>query len=141
MAKIVKANIKLQVQGASAPPAPPVGSTLGQHQVNIMDFCKAFNAQTSHLKGQTVPVKITVYTDRTYKFEIKTPPTTELIKKRVNLSKGSSRPNEIKVGKISLKDIEEIAKIKLPDLNVANLEQAMKTVAGSARSMGIDVVE
>jgi len=141
MAKVVKANIKLQVQGGSATPAPPVGSSLGQHQVNIMEFCKAFNAKTAHLKGQTVPVKITVYTDRTFDFVIKTPPTTELIKKRINLSKGSSRPNEIKVGKISSKDIEEIAKIKMPDFNVLGIEQAKKIVAGSARSMGIDVVD
>ena len=141
MTKIVKANIKLQIQGASATPAPPVGSSLGQHQVNIMEFCKAFNSQTAHLKGQTVPVKITVYTDRTYEFRIKTPPTTELIKKRANVSKGSSRPNEIKVGKISMKDVEEIAKIKMSDLNVADLAQAAKIVAGSARSIGIDVVE
>lgn len=141
MAKVVKANIKLLVQGGSATPAPPVGSSLGQHQVNIMEFCKAFNAKTAHLKGQTVPVNITIYTDRTYDFIVKTPPTTELIKKRINISKGSSRPNEIKVGKISSKDVEEIAKIKLPDLNVEGIDQAKKIIAGSARSMGIDVVD
>jgi len=141
MAKIVKANIKLLIQGGSATPAPPVGSSLGQHQVNIMEFCKKFNAETAQYKGQTVQVKITVYTDRTFEFVVKTPPTTELIKKRINLTKGSSRPHEVKVGKISWKDIEEIAKIKMPDLNAIDIEQAKKIVAGSARSIGIDVVD
>ena len=141
MAKIVKAKIKLQIQGGSATPAPPVGSSLGQHQVNIMEFCKAFNAQTAGRKGETVPVEITVYTDQTFEFRIKTPPTTELIKKKINLTKGSSRPHEQKVGKISWKDIEEIAKIKMPDLTAIDMEQAKKIIAGSARSMGIDVVD
>ena len=141
MAKIVKAKIKILLQGGSATPAPPVGSSLGQHQVNIMEFCKAFNAQTSGRKGETVPVEITVYTDRTFEFRLKTSPTTELIKKRINLTKGSSRPHEQKVGKISWKDIEEIAKIKMPDLTAINLEEAKKIVAGSARSIGIDVVD
>jgi len=141
MAKIVKAKIKLQIQGGSATPAPPVGSSLGQHQVNIMEFCKAFNAQTAGRKGETVPVEITVYTDRTFEFRVKTSPTTELIKKRINLTKGSARPHEVKVGKISRKDVQEIAKIKMPDLNATNLEQAEKIVAGSARSIGIDVVD
>lgn len=141
MAKIVKAKIKLQIQGGSATPAPPVGSSLGQHQVNIMEFCKAFNAQTAGRKGETVPVEITVYTDRTFEFKVKTSPTTELIKKRVNLTKGSSRPHEQKVGKISWKDVEDIAKIKMPDLTAISLEQAKKIIAGSARSIGIDVVD
>lgn len=141
MAKIVKAKIKILLQGGSATPAPPVGSSLGQHQVNIMEFCKAFNAQTAGRKGETVPVEITVYTDRTFEFRVKTSPTTELIKKRINLSKGSSRPHEQKVGKISWKDIEEIAKIKMPDLTAITLEEAKKIVAGSARSIGIDVVD
>jgi|SRR5579863_4805749 large subunit ribosomal protein L11 len=141
MAKIVKAKIKLLVQGASATPAPPVGSSLGQHQVNIMEFCKAFNAKTAARKGETVPVAITVYTDRTFDFVVKTEPTTVLIKKKINLSKGSSRPNEDKVGKISWKEIEEIAKVKLPDLNVSDIEQAKKIVAGSAQSMGIVIVD
>jgi large subunit ribosomal protein L11 len=139
--KIVKAKIKLQIQGGSATPQPPVGSSLGQHQVNIMDFCKAFNAKTANLKGQTVPVEITVYTDRTYDFITKTPPVTELIKKRANVSKGSSRPNENKVGTISWRDVEEIAKIKMPDLSASSIEQAKKCIAGSARSMGIDVID
>jgi large subunit ribosomal protein L11 len=141
MAKIVKAKIKLQIQGGSATPAPPVGSSLGQHQVNIMEFCKAFNAQTASRKGETVPVEVTVYTDRTFVFRVKTSPTTELIKKRINLTKGSARPHEQKVGKISWKDIEEIAKIKMPDLTAMDLEQAKKIVAGSAQSMGVDIVD
>ena len=140
MAKIVKAKIKFKIKGASATPAPPVGSSLGQHQVNIMEFCKQFNAQTANRRGETTPVEITVYTDRTFDFIVKTTPTTELIMKKTNISKGSSRPNEIKVGTISWKDIEEIAKVKLPDINASSIEQAMKVIAGSARSMGIDIV-
>lgn len=139
--KEIKANIKLQIQGGSATPAPPVGSSLGQHQVNIMDFCKKFNEQTAKLKGQTVPVFITVYTDKTYTFVLKTPPTTELIKKKINLQKGSARPNEQKVGKIRWKDIEEIAAIKMPDLNAHDIESAKKIVAGSARSIGLDIID
>ncbi len=141
MSKQVKAQIKLQIPGGAATPAPPVGSALGQQQVNIMEFCKQFNAQTASMKGQTVPVVVTVYTDKTFTFIIKTPPTTELIKKRINLAKGSSKPNTDIVGTISWKDIEEVAKVKLPDLNAADIEQAKKIVAGSARSMGVKVVD
>lgn len=141
MAKEIKAKVKLQISGGAATPAPPVGSSLGQHGVNIMDFCKQFNALTANKKGQTVPVEITIYTDRTFTFVTKTPPVTELIKKRIGIEKGSSRPQADKVGKISWKDIEEIAKIKLSDLNAADLEQAKKIIAGSARSMGVDVVD
>jgi large subunit ribosomal protein L11 len=141
MAKIVKAKIKFKIKGASATPAPPVGSSLGQHQVNIMEFCKQFNAKTADRKGETVPVEITVYTDRTFDFLIKTPPTTELIMKRSNLSKGSSRPQEIKVGTISRKDIEDIAKIKMPDLNAIDINQAISTITGSVQSMGIVIVD
>ena len=141
MAKEVKAKIKLQIPGGGATPAPPVGSSLGQHQVNIMDFCKQFNAKTADRKGQTVPVIITAYTDKSFDFVIKTPPATELIKKKINLSKGSSNPKDIKVGKISWKDIEDIAKIKMNDLNAIDLNQAKKIIAGSARSMGVDVVD
>lgn len=141
MAKAVKAQIKLQIGGGSATPAPPVGSSLGQHGVNIMEFCKQFNAKTASRKGETVPVFITVYTDRTFDFITKTPPTTELIKKRINLAKGSSKPGSTSVGKISKKDIEEVAKIKLPDLNASDLEMAKKIVEGSARSMGIDIID
>jgi large subunit ribosomal protein L11 len=141
MSKIVKANIKLQIPGGSATPAPPVGSSLGQHQVNIMEFCKAFNAQTATRKGEPVPVEITVYTDRTFEFRVKTAPATYYIKKKANLTKGSARPHEQKVGKISWKDVEEIATIKMADLTAVDMEQAKKIIAGSARSIGIDVVD
>src|SRR5258708_32777855 len=124
MAKIVKAKIKLQIQGGSATPAPPVGSSLGQHQVNIMEFCKAFNAQTVGRKGETVPVEIKVYTDRTFEFKVKTSPTTELIKKRINLTKGSSRPHEVNVGQISWQVIEEIVNIYMPTLHTMDSDQA-----------------
>lgn len=137
--KEIKAIIKLQIAGASATPAPPVGSSLGQHQVNIMEFCKAFNARTANLKGQTVPVVITVFKDKSFDFVLKTPPVTELIKKSINIAKGSSKPNTDKVGKISQAAIEEIAKIKMPDLNAFSIEQAKKIIAGSARSMGVVV--
>ncbi len=141
MAKEVKAKIKLQIPGSGATPAPPVGSMLGQHGVNIMDFCKQFNAKTADKKGQTVPVDIIVYADRSFTFTIKTPPVAELIRKKANVSKGSPRPHELKVGKIRWDDVEEIAKIKFPDLNAHDIEQAKKIVAGSARSMGIDIID
>ena len=140
MAKEIKAQVKLQIAGGAATPAPPVGSTLGQQGVNIMDFCKQFNAKTADKKGQTVPVIITIYKDKSFDFIIKTPPTTELIKKKINIVKGSSKPNTEFVGQITQKDIEEIAKIKLPDLNANDIEQAKRIVAGSARSMGVKVV-
>lgn len=141
MAKAVKAKIKLQIPGGAATPAPPVGNNLGQHQVNLMEFCKQFNAATATKKGETVPVIITVYVDKTFSFEIKTPPASELIRKKINIPKGSSRPNTDKVGKISMAEIEEIAKIKMPDLNANSIEQAKKIIAGSARSMGVVVTE
>jgi large subunit ribosomal protein L11 len=141
MAKEIKAKIKLQIPGGAATPAPPVGSSLGQHGVNIMEFCKQFNAKTANRKGETVPVIITVYVDRTFEFEVKTPPVSELIKKKIGVEKGSSRPNTDKVGKIKWSDVEEIAKVKLPDLNAHDIEQAKKIIAGSARSMGIDVID
>lgn len=141
MAKEVKAKIKLQIPGGAATPAPPVGSSLGQHGANIMEFCKAFNARTADKKGQTIPVEITIYVDRSFDFVVKTPPVAELIRKKANVAKGSSRPHEIKVGKLTWKDVEEIANIKFPDLNAFSIEQAKKIVAGSARSMGIDVVD
>jgi large subunit ribosomal protein L11 len=140
IAKEIKARIKLNIQGGAATPAPPVGSSLGQHQVNIMEFCKLFNAQTANRKGETVPVEITIYKDKTFSMVLKTPPTSELIKKRAKVAKGSSRPQEI-IGQITRRDVEEIAKIKMPDLNAHQLEQAMETVAGTARSMGIAVVD
>ncbi len=141
MSKEIKGKIKLQIGGGSATPAPPVGSSLGQHGVNIMEFCKQFNAKTASRKGETVPVEITIYKDRTFSFIVKTAPASELILKKINVSKGSSRPNTEKVGKITWKDIEEIAKVKLSDLNANDIEQAKKIIAGSARSMGIDVID
>jgi large subunit ribosomal protein L11 len=141
MAKEIKAQVKLQIPGGAATPAPPVGSSLGPHGINLMEFCKQFNAQTANKKGETVPVIITIYADRTFTFIIKTPPVSELIKKKTNVEKGSSKPNTDKVGKISWRDIEEIAKIKLPDLNAVNIEQAKKIIAGSAKSMGVEVVD
>lgn len=141
MAKEVKTRIKLQIGGGSATPAPPVGSSLGQHGVQIMEFCKQFNAQTAHLKGQTVPVIITVYKDKTFTFELKTPPVSELIKKKINLAKGSAHPKAQKAGRIKISDIEEIAKIKMADLNAFDIEQAKKIIAGSARSMGVEVID
>lgn len=140
MAKTVKTQIKLQLQGGAATPAPPVGNNLGQHQVNLMEFCKQFNAATAHRKGETVPIIVTVFTDKTFVFEVKTPPVSELIRKRAGIEKGSGRPNTLKVGKISWADVEEIAKIKLPDLNATSMDAAKSIVAGSARSMGVDVV-
>ncbi len=141
MSKEVKVQIKLQIQGGAATPAPPVGSSLGQHGANIMEFCKQFNALTSNRKGETVPVQITVYKDRTFSFIVKTPPVSELIKKKINLAKGSSNPKATKVGKITWKDIEDIARIKMPDINAFDIEQAKKIIAGSARSMGVDVID
>lgn len=139
MAKAVKAKVKFQLGGGAATPAPPVASTLGPHGVNMMEFCKQFNAQTASRKGETVPVVVTIYVDRTFTFELKTQPTSELIKKRAKISKGSSRPNTDKVGKISWADVEEIVKIKYPDLNAFEMESAKRVIAGSARSMGIVV--
>jgi large subunit ribosomal protein L11 len=141
MAKKVKALIKLQVKGSAANPSPPVGPALGQHGVNIMEFCKAFNAQTQtpERAGKPLPVEITVFEDRSFTFIIKTPPASHLIKEAVGIESGSSNPNTKKVGKITRKQLEEIAKIKMPDLNAASLESAVRSIAGSARSMGIDV--
>jgi len=141
MTKEIKARIRLKVPGGEATPAPPVGAVLGQQGVNIMEFCKQFNAKTADKKGQTVPVLLTVYKDKTFDFITKTPPTTSLIKKKINLAKGSSKPHIDKVGKISIKDIQEIARIKMPDLNASDLKQAEKIIAGSARSMGVEVIE
>lgn len=140
MSKEIKAKVKIMLAGGSATPAPPVGTALGQHQVNLMEFCKQFNAKTADKKGQTVPVVVTVYMDKKFDIEIKTPPASELIRKKLNLQKGSSRPNTEKVGKISWNDIADIAKVKMQDLNAFDLEQAKKIVAGTARSMGVDVV-
>lgn len=141
MTKELKAQVKLQIPGGAATPAPPVGSSLGQHGANIMEFCKQFNAATASKKGETVPVIISIFKDKSFTFIIKTPPVSELIKKKISLAKGSSKPNTDKVGKISWKDIEDIAKVKMPDLNAADIEQAKKIIAGSARSMGVVVVD
>ena len=141
MAKEIKAQVKMQLPGGGATPAPPVGSTLGQHGVQLMEFCKQFNAKTQDRKGDTVPVIITIYKDRSFTFVLKTPPVSELIKKKANLKKGSATPNTQKVGKLTWTDVEEIAKVKMPDLNAFDIEQAKKIVAGSARSMGVVVVD
>jgi large subunit ribosomal protein L11 len=139
MAKKVIANIKLQVAAGKATPAPPVGSALGPHGLNIMDFCKAFNAKTAKQEGLIIPVVVTVYGDRTYSFVTKTPPAAVLLKKAANIAKGSGEPNKTKVGKVSMKDIREIAQLKMPDLNAPDVEAAIKIVLGTARSMGVEV--
>ncbi|MCX7104297.1 MAG: 50S ribosomal protein L11 [Methylococcales bacterium] len=140
MAKKITAYIKLQVKAGEANPSPPVGPALGQRGVNIMEFCKAFNAKTQDVeKGLPLPVVITVYSDRSFTFITKTPPASILLKKATGLKSGSSNPNTKKVGTVTLAQLEEIAKIKMEDLNAANLEAAIKTIAGSARSMGLNV--
>ncbi|SYZ73716.1 50S ribosomal protein L11 [Candidatus Zixiibacteriota bacterium] len=139
MAKKVLTTIKLQIPAGAANPAPPVGPALGQHGVNIMEFCKAFNAQTQHLGGITTPVVITVYVDKTFTFVTKTPPASVLLVKAAGLQKGSGEPNRNKVGKVSMQQVREIAELKMVDLNAATLETAMSMVAGTARSMGIEV--
>jgi len=140
MAKKVNGYVKLQVPAGSANPSPPIGPALGQQGVNIMEFCKQFNAQTQKLeKGLPIPVIITVYTDRSFTFIMKTPPAAVLIRKAIGIEKGSGTPNTAKVGKISRKQLEEVAKMKQPDLTAADLEAAVRTIAGSARSMGVDV--
>jgi large subunit ribosomal protein L11 len=141
MAKKITGYIKLQIPAGKATPSPPVGPALGQHGLNIMDFCKAFNARTADQEGMIIPVVITVYADKTYSFITKTPPAAVLIKKAVNIAKGSGEPNREKVGKLNHKQLEEIAKIKMPDLNVHDLEAAKRIIAGSARSMGVEVEE
>jgi large subunit ribosomal protein L11 len=139
MAKKIVANIKLQVSAGKATPAPPVGSALGPHGLNIMDFCKAFNAKTAKQEGLIIPVVVTVYSDRTYSFITKTPPAAVLLKKAANIAKGSGEPNKTKVGKVTMKDVREIAQLKMPDLNASNIEAAVKIVLGTARSMGVEV--
>ena len=141
MAKKIQAYIKLQIKGGAANPSPPVGPALGQHGLNIMEFCKAFNAQSQNpeLQGKPLPVIITVYADRSFTFVIKTPPASYLILDTLKLKKGSGVPNLDKVGTINRKQLEEIAKIKMPDLNAASLDAAVSIIAGTARSMGVDV--
>jgi large subunit ribosomal protein L11 len=142
MAKKVTGTVKLQIPAGKATPAPPVGTALGPQGVNIMDFCKAYNAKTSgkDQEGLIIPVVITIFSDRTFTFITKTPPVPVLIKRAVNIAKGSAEPHKTKVGEITEKQVAEIAKIKLPDLNTPSLESAIKSVKGTARSMGVNVV-
>ena len=140
MAKKITANIKLQIPAGKATPAPPVGQALGQHGLNIMDFCKSFNAKTQKQEGLIIPVVITVYADRTYSFITKTPPAAILLKRAAGIAKGSPEPNKNKVAKVTMKQVEEIARTKMPDLNANDLDAAVRIVMGTARSMGLDVV-
>src|SRR6186997_2596553 len=140
MAKKVLTQIKLQAVGGQATPAPPVGPALGQHGVNIMEFCKTFNARTAKEQGLIIPVVITVFSDRTFTFITKTPPAAVLLLKAAGIQKGSGVPNKNKIGKVTRKQVEEIAKTKMPDLNAADLAGAIRTVEGTARQMGIEIV-
>jgi large subunit ribosomal protein L11 len=142
MAKKIQSTVKLQLSAGKATPAPPVGTALGPHGVNIMDFCKQFNAKTSkEADGMIFPVLVTIYSDRTFTFILKTPPASVLLKRAAGIVKGSPEPNRNKVGKVTRKQVEEIAKTKLPDLNTTNMEAAMRSVMGTARNMGIEVTE
>jgi large subunit ribosomal protein L11 len=140
MAKKVTAIVKIQIAAGKATPAPPVGTALGPHGLNIMDFCKNFNSRTAKDEGLIIPAVVTIYADRSYTFVTKTPPAAVLLKRAANLAKGSNEPNKNKVGTVTKKQVEDIAKLKMPDLNTESLDQAFKTVSGTARSMGIDVV-
>ncbi len=139
MAKQVKAIIKLQIEAGKANPAPPVGPALGQHGVNIMAFCKEYNARTANMAGSIIPVEITVFTDRSFTFITKTPPAYDLLKKAAGVEKGSGEPNRIKVGKVTRQQVREIATLKMKDLNAIDLEGAMRIIEGTARSMGIEI--
>jgi large subunit ribosomal protein L11 len=139
MAKKIVANVKLQIPAGKATPAPPVGSALGPHGLNIMDFCKSFNAKTAKQEGLIIPVVVTVFADRTYSFVTKTPPAAILLKKAANIAKGSAEPNKSKVGKVTMKQVREIAQTKMPDLNAGSLDAAVSIVLGTARSMGLEV--
>ncbi len=141
MAKKVLAKIKLQIAAGAANPSPPVGPALGQHGLNIMEFCKAFNARTQEDKGMIIPVEITVFADRSFTFITKTPPAAVLLKKAAKLEKGSGEPNRNKVGKVTSAQIREIAETKMQDLNANDIEAAMSNIAGTARSMGIEVID
>ena len=141
MAKEITGYLKLQVKGGQANPAPPIGPALGSKGLNIMDFCKAFNARTAKDDGLIIPVVVTIYSDRSYTFITKTPPAAVLLKRSANIAKGSAEPNKNKVGTVTAKQVEEIAKTKMPDLNCDSLESAVRTVAGTARSMGLDVIQ
>jgi len=139
VAKQVKATIKLQIEAGKANPAPPVGPALGQHGVNIMAFCKEYNARTANMAGSVIPVELTVYADRSFTFTTKTPPAYDLLKKAASVEKGSGEPNRIKVGKVTRQQVREIATLKMKDLNAIDLEGAMRIIEGTARSMGIEV--
>ena len=141
MAKKIQAVVKLQIAAGKATPAPPVGTALGPHGLNIMDFCKNFNAKTAKDDGLIIPVLVTVYSDRSYSFITKTPPAAVLLKRAANIAKGSGEPNKTKVGTVTLKQVEEIARQKLPDLNTDTIASAVRSVRGTARSMGLDVLE
>jgi large subunit ribosomal protein L11 len=141
MAKKVQTSVKLQIAAGKATPAPPVGTALGPHGVNIMDFCKNFNAKTAKDDGLIIPVVVTIYTDRSYTFITKTPPAAVLLKRAANIAKGSGEPNKTKVGTVTLKQVQEIAKLKLQDLNTDSLDSATRSVRGTARSMGLDVID
>ena len=141
MAKKVQAMVKLQIAAGKATPAPPVGTALGPHGVNIMDFCKNFNAKTAAQDGLIIPVVVTIYADRSYSFILKTPPAAVLLKKAANIAKGSGVPNKNKVGTVTAKQVAEIAKLKLPDLNTESIDSAVRSVRGTARSMGVDVID
>ncbi|MBI2552233.1 50S ribosomal protein L11 [Candidatus Uhrbacteria bacterium] len=140
MAKKIKTIIKLQIPAGKANPAPPVGPALGQHGLNIAEFCQKFNAATSKMGGDIVPVEITVFEDRTYTFRTKTPPASDLLKKAAGIEKGSGKPLTEKIGKVSRAQVREIALRKLPDLNTKDIEKAIKTIAGTARQMGLEVI-
>ncbi|MBI1864230.1 MAG: 50S ribosomal protein L11 [Nitrospirae bacterium] len=140
MAKEVKANVKLQIPAGKANPAPPVGPALGQHGVNIMEFCKQFNAQSQNMGEMIIPVVITIYADRSFTFVTKTPPAADLLKKAAGIVKGSGTPNRDKVGKVTAAQVREIATLKMPDLTAASVDAAVRTIEGTARNMGIEVV-
>ncbi len=139
--KEVIAQVKLQVQAGKANPAPPIGPALGPHGINIMDFCKAFNAQTQALGDTIIPVVLTVYKDRSFTFILKTPPASELIKKAAGIIKGSSVPNKEKIGRITMDQVRDIANTKMPDLNAYDIEKAIDTIKGTAKSMGIEIIQ
>lgn len=141
MAKEVSALVKLQIPAGKANPAPPVGPALGPHGVNIMDFCKQFNAKTAPMGDTIIPVVLTIFADRSFSFITKTPPASELIKKAAGIVKGSGTPNKEKVGKLTAAQVKEIAETKMPDLNANTAEEAMRIISGTARSMGVDIVE
>jgi len=141
MAKKVKAVVKLQLPAGKATPAPPVGPALGQHGVNIMAFCKDYNARTANMAGSIIPVEITIYTDQTFTFVLKTPPASDLLKKAAGIEKGASEPNRQKVGQVTREQVRQIAETKMKDLNAYDLEAAIRMIEGSARSMGIEIVD